>query len=108
MSAVNQLLNAMAWVALRVWAPLEAKRRIDTVGSWLGSLDVERARRAAHTLRGGTCLSRAITIAARVPGAEVVIGARGKGPTFHAHAWVEVQGAAIGSVEPDVELARFR
>jgi hypothetical protein len=47
--------------------------------------------RVAQQLGGrGTCLSQALTIAARLPGAQVVIGSDGSSAgVFGAHAWVE-------------------
>ena len=61
----------------------------------------------------GTCLSRALAVAAAVNGAEVVIGVTAlKGPRVSAHAWLEIQGVRVdtnpdgGSPLPD-ELARL-
>jgi hypothetical protein len=52
--------------------------------------DAAHARSAASRLRGGTCLSRALAIAARLPNSEVVIGVReGAVREIDAHAWVE-------------------
>jgi hypothetical protein len=103
------LLHIAARIAIRVWPPVTAKRRIDAVGSLLRPVDVEEASRIADRLVGGTCLSRAITIAARMPGAEVVVGAKPvPWAPFSAHAWVERGGSCIGRSEGKVELARFK
>jgi hypothetical protein len=42
-------------------------------------------------MRRGTCLSRAMAVAARIPDATVVIGLD-KSDSGFAHAWVEVNG----------------
>jgi len=44
-------------------------------------------------------LSRSLTIAARTPGAEVVIAVRGLEPRLSAHAWVEVGGTALRAAD---------
>lgn len=48
----------------------------------------------------GTCLSRSLAIAARMPDAEVVIGVApgGASPLF-AHAWVEMNGTPLDPTE---------
>jgi hypothetical protein len=48
----------------------------------------------------GTCLSRSLTLAARLRDAEVVIGVagsslHGRGSSFAAHAWVEMRGVPL-------------
>jgi hypothetical protein len=109
MNIANQLLNRIAWLAIRIWPPVEAKRRVDALGSWLGPLDIEEAERALAELYGGSCLTRALALAARVRDAQIVIGARcGGAAPFYAHAWVESRGQAIGSVEGVVELGRIK
>jgi hypothetical protein len=67
---------------------------------------------ALKYLRGtGTCLSRALVVAARTPHACVVIGADPRrSARFAAHAWVEVQGTRLPDDEPPAnyeELARI-
>jgi hypothetical protein len=106
---IDHLLHAFARVAIRIWPPLEAKRRIDAIGSLLGPVNFDEAYRCSRRLRGGTCLSRAMVIASRVPGAEVVIGANRKVGTFlHAHAWVEAEGKSIGFDATSAEIARLK
>lgn len=59
------------------------------------------ARRAARAIaRQGTCLSRALAVAARTPTADVVIGVepRKDAPLF-AHAWLEMNGVPIDPSE---------
>jgi hypothetical protein len=57
----------------------------------------------------GTCLSRAIAIAARAPDAELVIGvARPDGERFFAHAWLELEGESLDRSDVVVsEIARL-
>jgi Transglutaminase-like superfamily len=107
MSLSTQLLHLYARVGIRVWPPLEAKRRVDSLGSWLPRWEFGEAFAAAERLRGGSCLSRALVLAARMRDADVVIGRRAASP-FQAHAWVESQGRSIGLNEPCTELARLR
>ena len=75
-------LHGLARIALRVQSPLGARRTVAAVGGRLRAfLTLDEARAAARGLAGkGTCLSRALsTIAARLPGSEVVIGST-RGP----------------------------
>ncbi len=92
-------LHAVTRVALRLERPLLAKRVVDGIGGRLRPIvDVAEARRAARVLEAhGTCLSRALTLAARVPAAEVVFGveppvagAPAQASLLKAHAWVEL------------------
>ena len=64
------------------------------VGALLPRLSVDEGRIVAGRLRGGTCLTRSMTVAARVPSARVAIGARRERGTFGAHAWVEFDESA--------------
>jgi hypothetical protein len=106
-------LHCVARAALRLHTPLRAKHVVETVARWLPPFDkVEVARLAIDELGGrGTCLSRALTIAARLPGAEIVVavdpapGARPLG----GHAWVEYNGMPLRSFDvAGVEIARLR
>jgi hypothetical protein len=109
MRPADHLLHAAAWMAIHLWSPPEAKRRVDAIASLLPPLKLAQARDVARCLRSGTCLSRSIALAARLPRAEVVIGARRKpGEPVIAHAWVECDGASIGFDEGATELARLR
>jgi hypothetical protein len=102
----DQLLCALAYGALRVLGPERARRGVGRLGALLPKLDVEQARRRHASLRRGTCLSRAIAIAARVPGARVVIGV-GPGVPLEAHAWVVAGEERIGETMGLSEMARF-
>src|SRR5690242_16575142 len=92
------LLNTLAWVALFARPPLEAKRVVDAAGRLLLALpNAGRAIEAANRLEPyGTCLSRALAIAACLPSAEVVIGVRpGVHAPVNAHAWIELGGSPL-------------
>jgi hypothetical protein len=103
---VDQLLHALAYGALRVLGPERAKRGVGRLGALLPKLDVKEARCRHASLWRGTCLSRAIAIAARVPGARVVIGV-GPGAPLWAHAWVAAGEERIGDTLGLSEMARF-
>ncbi len=68
------------------------------------------ARAAAHHLRPMTCLPRALALqrmlAQRGIPSVLRIGVRKEAATFTAHAWVEVEGRALG--EPEAIEERFR
>jgi hypothetical protein len=83
---------------------------MDAVGRRLPPLTVGEAMKAAQELEGvGSCLTRALTIAARLPGSQIVLGT--DGPTegvFRAHAWVEWNLVVISSTPPSRgEIARL-
>lgn len=89
-------LHAVARVSLRVRSPLAAKRIVDAVGKALPRLGLGEAMELGTELEcSGTCLSRALAIAALLPDAEVVIGTDGAVHAFSAHAWVERDGVIV-------------
>jgi hypothetical protein len=100
---IDLALHGVVRVLLRV-LPFE---RAHSLAGRIGALfpvllTREDARRSARSIsRGGTCLSRSMTIAARAPSASVVIGVdpRVRAPLF-AHAWVEMEGAPLDATEP--------
>src|SRR5215472_15366680 len=100
MSAVSaptatRALHLVARLAIRAFPPLLARRVVVRFARLLPPVyDELVARELAELLdRSGTCLSRAITLAARMPKAEVVIGVNPGAPRpYFAHAWVEVGG----------------
>ena len=54
------------------------------------------AKSASRLRSRGTCLSRSLALAARMPEAEVVIGAAPRrGERLFAHAWVELRGEPV-------------
>jgi hypothetical protein len=101
-------LHLLIRVALRVVSPMRVRHFAERVGSLMPRLSREEARRVGRKLGSrGTCLSRALTVAARVPGAEVVIAGTQDRP-FKAHAWVEYAGESLTDpAELGLEIARF-
>ncbi len=107
----NHLLHVFARVAVRAATPLRAMRMVELAGGLLPPLSPLEALRVATELEGrGTCLSRSLAIAARLPFAEVVIGGSlAPGRPFAAHAWVEHEGEAISATHGHLhEIARLR
>jgi hypothetical protein len=108
-------LHLFARTALRLRPPLRAKALVDSVARVLPSLDgAEAAREAVQVLfPSGSCLSRAIAIAAALPGAEVVIGVTALRATHvSAHAWLHIDGVSVDTVpgsnaDLPAELARL-
>jgi hypothetical protein len=86
-------LHLLARVALKVGPPLRAKALVDRIAGYFPHLrGVEDAQAAVRELfPAGSCLSRALAIAATVPGAEVVIGVDPWGAAqVKAHAWLQI------------------
>ena len=105
------VLHGIHWVAraaLRARPPLQAKALVDRFGGRFPSLGgADAARAAVHELfPAGTCLSRALTVAATVRGAEVVIGVDAwSGAQVSAHAWLEIDGVRVDTRPgPEVQL----
>jgi hypothetical protein len=107
----DELLNLAARVFLRAFRPLTAHAVLMKLGRGLPQrTSREDVRRAASALAGqGTCLSRALAIAATAPGADVVIGVRPEGEAqILAHAWLEVDGEPLDQADPvGQEIARL-
>ncbi len=106
----NRLLHLVARVAVRVSSPLRARQVVADLGGLFPPLTLAEATQVAHRLEGaGTCLSRALTIAARLPGSQVVIGSDGpEAGSFWAHAWVERDGTVVSATPPSrVEITRL-
>ena len=105
----NHLLHAAAWGLLRILPPRRAFQWTARIASALPQIHADdEARRVAAALDSrGTCLSRSLTLAARLRDAEVVIGVdarslAGQRVSFTAHAWVESQGVPL---RPDDVIA---
>ncbi len=91
-------LLAAAHGLLRVLPPLRAHALLLRIGTlWPEIRSAEEAREASAQLVGfGTCLSRAMAVAARTPAADVVIGvAPRRASTLFAHAWLEMGGVPV-------------
>jgi hypothetical protein len=97
----------MAWSLLHLSSPARVHALLVRLGACFTPLETPRqaqclARRlSAH----GTCLSRSLTIAARMPIADVVIGVQPRtGAHLLAHAWVEVAGVPLDASQPAGEV----
>jgi hypothetical protein len=91
-------VHMVAWLALRLQNPLAARRTTARIGARIRPFEnLQEARSAAARLsRSGSCLSRALAIAARLPGSAVVIGVDPRWSSrLAAHAWVEFGGEPI-------------
>jgi hypothetical protein len=109
MSPTDHLLHVTARIAIRIWPPLTAKKRVDALGALFHPVTFTEAQTIMGRLRGGTCLTRALVVAARLREAEVVIGAAPlRGERLRAHAWVETTSGCVGTRDAGGELARLR
>lgn len=108
---LDRLLNFAARGLLHLGSPLQAYSALKMVGHWLPQRrDREDALRAAHALASspGTCLTRALAISARTPGAEIVIGVQPAQEGVSAHAWIELDGNPLDPSAPrGDEIARL-
>lgn len=88
---------------LRTRSPLQVHEAVRRLGSYLPRLrSVAEARAAMRALSAhGTCLTRSLAIASRMPRADIAIGVV-HDPTepLRAHAWVEIDGTPIEPAEP--------
>jgi Transglutaminase-like superfamily len=107
----DRLIHLVARLALVLGPPARAKRIVDAIACLWPPLSVGEAMRTAQEIEsaGGTCLTRALAVAARVPGAHVVLGSDAPGGRpFAAHAWVERDGVLISASTPSrYEIARL-
>lgn len=112
----NHFLHATAWSLLKLLPPRRAFRWTVRVARFLPTVTAEKdALRIAAALDSrGTCLSRSVTLAARLRDVEVVIGVDsgsggGHGAAFTAHAWVEISGAPLRASDVIAgEIVRIR
>jgi hypothetical protein len=122
--ARERRLLAEAWLLLAVNAIRIRFRPASTLASALvpaetgaarsrdetrAELALALARAAAHHVVAMTCLPRALTLramlAARGVASVLRIGVRRRDGAIEAHAWIEVDGAAVG--EPEAVERRF-
>jgi hypothetical protein len=110
---IDEALHTLARILLRVCSPQRTHGILTRVG---GALTPHRDRAAVKRARArmqwrGTCLSRALALAARTPGADLVIGVApncGVAGLF-AHAWVEIEHEPLDpSDRAGTEIARLR
>jgi hypothetical protein len=106
----THLLHVAAMIALRLFPPLHARRALDLLGGILPAVSPGRAMQLGEELAPfGTCLTRAMAVGCRLPGAEIILGADGVSvPGDFAHAWVEYDGFVICGMPPSRhEIARL-
>jgi hypothetical protein len=97
-----EVLHCVARIALRCTSPVGAKRLVDAIGRRLRPHEgIPKAQEALRRLAGrGTCLSQSLTVAARLDGADVVIGVDPRrSAQLAGHAWIEVNGVPLGDRE---------
>ena len=105
---LSSLLHGFAFLSVKLLPPIRAHRALCVVAAALPRLSREESARVLVRLQGGTCLTRSMTVAARLPGASVVIGVPRPGDEFEAHAWVEQEGRPLLPSDPmGEEIARF-
>lgn len=108
---IDEALHAFARVLLRCCSPRRAYEILRRVGALLPP-HVDRdgvVRASASMKRRGTCLSRALAVAARAPAAELVIAVTPfPNDRLFAHAWLELAGEPIAVSEvAGSEIARL-
>jgi hypothetical protein len=111
---ITEALHGVAWVALRVQSPVNARRTVARLGTMVPPFATAAEARTAvrGLLSGGSCLSRSLAVAARLRGSSVVIGVDPRWSSrFMAHAWVEqgIETVDVGGpgVPRGVEIARL-
>jgi hypothetical protein len=109
---VDEIVHVLARVLLRISSPVQTYRTLRRVGSVLPQRSSRAAVRGAaiRLSRRGTCLSRAMAIAARSPDVDIVIGLvpRNGAQRMLAHAWLELDGVPIDRGEVSgLEIARI-
>ncbi len=108
---IDGLLIGAARVLLRTRSPATAHRIMLQLGRVLPQRrDADDLRRSARQMEGrGTCLTRALALAARAPLAEIVIGVEPHRESLRAHAWLEWNGVPLSTTDPvGLEIARLR
>ena len=99
-------LHGAARFALHVQSPLAARRTVMKLAAGLRPFaGVDEARAAGQALsRKGTCLSRSLAIAARLPGSNVVIGVDVRRSSHMlGHAWVQLGSEIVFPAQPNGE-----
>jgi hypothetical protein len=97
---VTHAMHAITWTALRLTTPLRAHALAQFMAARLPPVDAEDAKALLEKVSPwGSCLSQALTVASRLPGARVAIGVTPGGSPF-GHAWVECNGAPLRPTDP--------
>ncbi|HEY8088316.1 MAG TPA: lasso peptide biosynthesis B2 protein [Polyangiaceae bacterium] len=92
------VLHGVARLALRVMSPARAQRAVGLAARFATPFASEEDARVGTRALGssGTCLTRALAVAALLPGSEVAIGVDPRrAAKLHAHAWVELNGRPL-------------
>lgn len=106
----EDFLNLAAHALLRICSPSTTHAVLQRAGDFLPRRRTrEELRWAALNMKQrGTCLTRALALAARSPRAEVVIGVHYDERDLRAHAWVELDGGPLDPSHPSGrEIARL-
>ena len=109
---IDELFLVLTRIVLRLCPPLQAYAILTRLGALLPPHDdLSDVLRVRNRVRGrGSCLSRALAVAARAPQVDLVIGVtpRPNMPLF-AHAWLELAGMPIDPSDvAGSEIARIR
>jgi hypothetical protein len=95
----THLLHLVAIVGVKVSSPARADVVVRLIANRLPPLDVSSSRHVAGMLEPmGTCLTRSLVVASRLPGSTLVIGVEPR-KQLSAHAWVEVEGVPLRTVD---------
>ncbi len=99
-------MHLIARLAVRSARPARASAIVAAAGRFTPRLNEDTARDALHALDGrGTCLTRALAVAARLDGGQIAIGVRyASGSALRAHAWVVSNGVPLRAGDPDGDI----
>src|ERR1700704_603630 len=95
---LDEAIHLFARILLRICSPARTYAVVTRVGALLPQhrTRTEVCYAANRVRRRGTCLSRALAVAARGPHVEMVIGVTPRiGDPLFAHAWLELAGEPI-------------
>jgi hypothetical protein len=96
-SALEHVHHGAVWLAVKVGTLDQAKRIARAGAMVVPTLSMHSAKMLFADLRPvGTCLSRSLTIASRLPESEVAFGFDpARAPHFRPHAWVVIGGEEL-------------
>lgn len=90
------LLHVVAVAGVACSSPARARAAVGFFARHLRPLDVGASRHVAALLEPmGSCLTRALVVASRLPNSAIVIGIERESDRLDAHAWVEVDGTPL-------------
>jgi hypothetical protein len=106
-----RFLHLVARISVFARSPKRAHEVVSWLGRRLEPVDgIDEARRELERLESrGTCLTRAMAVASRLPGASVVIGVDPRrAGRMASHAWIEWRGTILAPPSEGIEeIARF-